>query len=195
MIKIGLTGGIGSGKSTVVRLIEFLGYHVYVADVEAKRIINSDQLVKQRVIELLGEDAYTQSGYNVKFVAKKVFSDKKLLAALNTIVHPAVYAHFNNWCDAHKHEEMIFQEAAILFENGSYTKFDKTILVTAPELMRMGRVMRRDGLSEKEVKVRIDRQWDDKDKIPLADYIVKCDGNHLVIPQLLDIIKKIKWDC
>ncbi|MCG8579951.1 MAG: dephospho-CoA kinase [Bacteroidales bacterium] len=191
MIKVGLTGGIGSGKSTVAKLIGFLGYPVYVADIEAKRIINSDRQVRQQIVSLLGEGAYSVSGYNVKYVAEKVFNDKQLLNKLNAIVHPAVHSDFNNWCNDNRNAKLVFQEAAILFENGSYRKFDKTILVTAPELMRINRVMKRDGLSEEEVNARISRQWSDHDKIPLADYVVRCDGSHLVIPQMIEIIKKI----
>jgi dephospho-CoA kinase len=194
MMKIGLTGGIGSGKSTVVKLIRFLGYPVYVADIEAKKIINSNEEVRLSIISLLGTKTYTAGGYNVKYVAQKVFNDSNLLNKLNAIVHPAVHQHFNKWCEINRDKEMVFQEAAILFENGSYERFDKTILVTAPEQMRINRVMNRDNNSEKEVRARISRQWADDEKIPLADFSVKCDGSHLVIPQLLEIIKEIKWD-
>ncbi|MCU4158005.1 dephospho-CoA kinase [Carboxylicivirga sp. A043] len=195
MIKVGLTGGIGSGKSTVVKLIRFLGYPVYVADIEAKNIIHSDETVRQGIIELLGEKAYNSDGYNVKYVAQKVFSNKSLLEGLNAIVHPAVHSHFNAWCELNKDKKIVFQEAAILFENGSYTKFDKTILVTASKQERVARVMRRDDLSEAEVNARMSKQWEDTEKLPLADYNVKCDGEHLVIPQVLEIIKQIQWDC
>lgn len=194
MLKIGLTGGIGSGKSTVARLLVALGYPVYLADDEAREIVNNDIDVRRQIIDLLGSQSYDASGYNRKYVAGLVFKDKKLLQQLNEIVHPAVASHFLSWCNQHAGYNVIFQEAAILFENGSYRRFDKTILVTAPEEVRITRVMQRDHLSREDVLVRLNNQWPDVEKINLADFLVKCDGEHLVIPQVNEIIKGLKWD-
>lgn len=194
MLKVGLTGGIGSGKSTVARLLMALGYPVYLADDEAKEILNNDANVRRKIIDLLGPQSYNTSGYNRKYVAGLVFNDKNLLQQLNTIVHPVVEAHFLNWCNLRLDNEVVFQEAAILFENGSYRRFDKTILVTAPIAIRISRVMQRDNLPEQDVMSRIKNQWPDSEKIMLADFVVKCDGNHLVIPQVNDIIKRLEWE-
>lgn len=188
MTKVGITGGIGSGKTTVARLVKTLGFPVYDADFEAKQIINADEAVRRQITELLGEEAYNSNGYNRQFVAGIVFKDKVMLSHLNRIVHPVLANHFSKWCTSHSDSKVVFQEAAILFENGSYTRFDKTILVTAPELERLQRVMQRDGLSRQQVKARINNQWTDQAKMELADFVVHCDGKHLVIPQVLDIL-------
>ncbi|MBK3519355.1 dephospho-CoA kinase [Carboxylicivirga marina] len=190
---VGLTGGIGSGKSTVAMLLRQLGLPVYEADVEAKMLINSDDSIRRAIIELLGDEAYTKHGYNRPFVANKVFNNSGLLSRLNQIVHPVVSKHFSKWVDD-INSSIVFQEAAILFENGSYKKFDKNILVTAPLAIRTNRVMKRDGFSEDEVKIRISRQWTDEAKIQLTDYIIKCDGKHLVMPQVFKILKDLGWD-
>ena len=194
MKKIGITGGIGSGKSTVAKLIMALGYPVYIADDEAKRLINTDEKIRQQIIELLGDEAYDAFGYNRRYVADRVFTDRSLLQQLNQIVHPAVSRHFKEWCLQFKDDALLFQEAAILFENGSYKKFDKTILVKAPTDVRLRRVMKRDALSKEEVMRRMDKQWTDQKKSKLADYVVMCDGENIVIHQVLKIIKEIEWD-
>ncbi|MBS2213758.1 dephospho-CoA kinase [Carboxylicivirga mesophila] len=191
MIKIGITGGIGSGKTTVARLFLSLGFPVYEADVEAKKLINHNTRVKEQIIELLGEKAYNAEGYNRAYVGSVVFNDKLILNQLNSIVHPAVANHFEQWCDEHNDHNIVFQEAAILFENGSYTKFDKTILVTAPQHVRLQRVMRRDGLSEQKVIERMNNQWTDEAKVKLADFVIDCDGQNLVIPQVLNVLKSL----
>ncbi len=194
MVKVGITGGIGSGKSTVASLIKNLGFPVYEADVEAKKIISEDEEVRCQIIHLLGEQSYDVSGYNRQYVAGLVFNDKGLLQSLNEIVHPAVAKHFSNWCNLHRNHKIVFQEAAILFENGGYRKFDKTILVTAPEDLRIKRVMHRDDISESEVRARIKNQWTEDEKRKLADFLIHCDGEHLVIPQVNDILKKLEWE-
>ncbi|WP_430810113.1 MULTISPECIES: dephospho-CoA kinase [unclassified Carboxylicivirga] len=191
MKKIGITGGIGSGKSTVVRLIRFLGYPVYEADFEAKRLINEDVALKDKIVSLLGAEAYTESGYNRSYVARQVFNNRDLLQQLNSIVHPAVRAHFEAWCRRNAASDLVFQEAAILFESGGHTAFDATLLVTAPQDMRIQRVVKRDGLAPHQVEARISNQWSDKQKADLADFVLQCDGRHLVIPQVLAILKQL----
>lgn len=191
MMRIGVTGGIGSGKTTVARLLMALGFPVYEADVEAKKLINHDASVKQQIIDLLGENAYNAEGYNREFVGSIVFNDKTLLSRLNSIVHPAVANDFEQWCNKHSNHKLVFQEAAILFENGSYTKFDKTILVAAPQKVRLQRVMRRDGMSEQRVIERMNNQWTDEAKIKLADFVIDCDGQSLVIPQVMNVLNSL----
>jgi len=189
--RIGLTGGIGSGKTTVAKLLLCLGYPVYFADREAKVLMSSDPQIITAVTNLFGSKAYLNGTLNRELIAQKVFDDKVLLTQLNEIVHPVVANHFNAWCEAHANHRCVFQEAAILFENGGYKRFDQMILVTAPKEVRLRRVVKRDKLSDDAVLARMNNQWDDDRKGKLSDYIVQCDGNHLLIPQVLDVLKQI----
>tara|TARA_R110000850_G_scaffold277086_1_gene422456 strand:- start:202649 stop:203239 length:591 start_codon:yes stop_codon:yes gene_type:complete len=168
---VGLTGGIGSGKSTVANIFKDLGVPVYIADKEAKKIMNTPTVVK-KINRLLGESSYIEGVLNRSYIASKVFNDKNLLDQLNTIVHPEVKKHFKKWLKEQKGTYVI-KEAAILFENGGYKDCDKTILVTAPETLRISRVMQRDKISENEVKERIKNQWPDVEKTKLADVVVE----------------------
>lgn len=169
---VGLTGGIGSGKTTVAGFFKELGVPVYIADIEAKRITNTSKIVRRKIITLLGEESYYTKGINRSFVAKKVFNDKKLLNQINNIIHPKVRQHFNRWVKKQKGYYCI-KEAAILFENGSYTQCDYIILVTAPETIRVERILKRDRISRKEIHSRLDNQWPDEKKIPLANFVIE----------------------
>ncbi|WP_439185209.1 dephospho-CoA kinase [Carboxylicivirga taeanensis] len=191
MIRVGLTGGIGSGKTTVARLLRALGFPVYEADTEAKQLINKDRDIREQIIHLLGKEAYNEQGYNRKYVGSLVFNNEELLQKLNEIVHPAVANHFEQWCTEKDEFNVVFQEAAVLFENGNYSRFDKTILVVAPEITRIGRVMQRDDMNKQEVVARINNQWQDDEKMKLADFVITCDGQHLVIPQVMNILKQL----
>ena len=191
MLKVGITGGIGSGKTTVCRIFEVLGVPVYYADIRAKQLYEEDDELKSKVIDLFGESIYTSEGLNRAEVAHRVFADKELLNSLNAIVHPAVEKDFFKWAEKYRDMPFVVKEAAILFENGGYKKLDRNILVTAPEVLRIKRVMKRDGVTEEQVKDRIRHQWPDEKKIPLADFVIKCDEENLVIPQVLEIVRKI----
>lgn len=169
---VGLTGGIGSGKSTVAGFFKELGVPVYIADHEAKRITNSSKIVKRKIISLLGEKSYNTKGLNRPFVAKKIFNDKELLSQVNNIIHPKVRQHFAKWVKKQNGHYCI-KEAAILFENGSYTQCDYIILVTAPESKRIERILKRDHISRKEIQSRLDNQWPDEKKIPLANFVIE----------------------
>lgn len=169
---IGLTGGIGSGKSTIAKLFQELGVPVYIADVEAKKLMLTDKL-REKIVELLGPKSYTEEELNREYISSLVFKDKSLLEKLNGIVHPAVKNHFLDWAKTHQHSPYVIKEAAILFENGGYKSCDETILVTAPERIRINRVMARDKVSEKEVRRRINNQWTDEKKIKLADHVIE----------------------
>ena len=171
MIRVGLTGGIGSGKTTVAKLFKELGIPVYNSDKEAKKLMRSSAKVRKAVTELLGEEAYTKKKINRKYIATKVFGDPELLQALNAIVHPAVKKHFNRWENRQK-APYVIQEAAILFENGSYKHYDKMILVQAPEKIRIARIMKRDGSSEEEILARMKNQWSDTDKREFTHYVI-----------------------
>lgn len=170
---IGVTGGIGSGKSTVSKFIEELGYPVYDSDFWAKELVNIDEDLKKRIIELLGEKSYDENGkYNRKFVAEKVFENEELLLKLNQIIHPAVRIHFENWVNA-QHAEFVFKETALLFELKLNESCYKSVLVTAEENIRIKRVMDRDGRTYREVKEIIDKQIPETEKMKLADFVIE----------------------
>lgn len=171
MIRVGLTGGIGSGKSTVAQYFRELGIPVYEADTAAKSLMNTEGTLVEQIRALLGDDAYNSQGLNRAYVAEKVFGNRDLLAQLNALVHPVVRQDFESWA-ALQETPYVLQEAAILFETGGYNHFDYNILVTAPEETRIRRVMKRDGTSRKQVEARLGNQWKDARKIPLADFIL-----------------------
>ena len=170
---IGITGGIGSGKSTVSKFIEELGFPVYDSDFWAKELVNLDENLKSRIIELLGEESYDENGkYNRKFVAEKVFDHQELLLKLNQIIHPAVKIHFENWVNAQT-AEFVFKETALLFELKLNESCYQSILVTADENIRIKRVMDRDGRTYREVKEIIDKQMPEVNKVKLADFVIQ----------------------
>ncbi len=172
MIQIGLTGGIGSGKTTVARMFEDLGVAVYNSDKEAKRLMNEDPGIRTAIKTLFGERAYQNNALNRKLLAEKAFTNKELLLALNKIVHPAVRKDFKTWVEQQEGHYVI-QEAAILFENGGYKEFDKMILVTAPKKVRIARIKKRDNITEKAILERMQHQWPAKKKKELAQYVIK----------------------
>ena len=170
---IGLTGGIGSGKSTVAKFIEELGYPVYNSDFWAKELVNVDENLKHRIIALLGENSYDENGaYNRPFVASIVFENEDLLLERNKIIHPAVKEHFENWVNA-QNSKFIFKETALLFELKLNESCYQSILVTADENIRIKRVMDRDGRTYREVKEIIDKQMPEVDKVKLADFVIQ----------------------
>ena len=169
---VGLTGGIGSGKTTVASMFKDLGVPVYIADVEAKRLTNTSKVIRKKIIALLGEEAYLPSEINKKYVANKIFNDEELLKKVNQIIHPKVAKHFAKWLTKQTGTYCI-KEAAILFENGSYKLCDHTILITSPEEERINRVAKRDHLSRNEIESRIKNQWSDHKKSQLADTIIE----------------------
>ncbi|MCU4175408.1 dephospho-CoA kinase [Carboxylicivirga sp. N1Y90] len=191
MIRVGLTGGIGSGKSTVAKLLEVMGLPVFYADYEAKYLMRTDEELKEKIIRLLGSDAYKKTELNRVYIAKRVFGNSDLLNQLNRIVHPAVRNHFETWCTKFVDAHVLIQEAAILFENDSHHYFDKTILVTAPEHVRIDRVMKRDESSEMDIRARIANQWSDDKKKTLADFVISNNNDELLIVQLSKIIKSL----
>ncbi len=172
MKTIGLTGGIGSGKTTVAQLFSELGVPIYIADIEAKKLTDSSKVIRRKLIELLGEDAYNGPKLNRKFVADKIFNDKILLESVNAVIHPRVAAHFRKWASKQK-AAYVIKEAAILFENGGYKECDLVILVSAPKAVRIARVMARDNASALEIEQRMKNQWSDKEKQKLADIIIE----------------------
>lgn len=172
MVVVGITGGIGSGKTTVSGFFKELGIPVYIADVEAKLLMNTDKQLQQEIINLLGKEAYVDGVLNRPFIASKVFNSKKMLSSLNAIVHPAVRKHFEEWVSAQK-APYVMQEAAILFENGGYKLCDFTILITAPIKERISRTIKRDRTTENEVIKRMKAQWSDDRKAAMADVVIE----------------------
>jgi len=168
---IGLTGGIGSGKSTIAKMFEALKIPVYYADVEAKRLMNKSANIKNKLISLFGDKAYIENKINRSFIANIVFKDQSMLQKLNAIVHPEVAKQFKNWL-IEQNAAYVIQENAIIFENNNQNNFDDIITVTAPEFEKIRRVMKRDNVSEKLVKERMDNQFNDDYKIERSRYII-----------------------
>ena len=169
---IGLTGGIGSGKTTVAGFFSELGVPVYIADVEAKKLTQNSKVIRKKLIALLGPETYNEDGLNRKFMANKIFNDKELLLQVNQIIHPKVARHFKRWVEKQKAAYCI-KEAAILFENGGYKQCDATILVTAPVAQRVERVLKRDDTTTEAIEDRISNQWSDEKKLELADFHIE----------------------
>ena len=187
MFKIGITGGIGTGKTTVCRIFESLGTPVFDADNAAKQIMNTDSELICQIKEAFGEDAYLASGeLDRKFLAGKVFNDQEALAKLNALVHPAAIQAFIDWA-ALQEAPYIVKEAAILFESGSHRDCDFTVLVTADEAVRIGRVMKRDAVDEKSVRYRMSKQMPEEEKRLLADFIIHNNGTQAILPQVLKL--------
>ena len=155
---VGLTGGIGSGKSTIAGMFEVLGVPVYIADKEARDLTNRSKVIRRKITKVFGKEAYKEGQLDRKYIADIVFADETLLEQLNSIIHPKVATHFARWV---KKQETAYciKEAAILFENGGYAQCDKTILVVADKEERISRVMERDGVSRKQVEARMKHQW------------------------------------
>ena len=172
MMRVGLTGGIGSGKTTVAGYFRELGVPVYNSDQKARELMEGNEALRSAISGLLGEEAYGATGLDRGYIASRVFKDKALLQKLNNLVHPAVRKDFLNWAGQQK-APYVLQEAAILFENGAYKGFDRMILVTAPRDVRIRRVMDRDAVTRGSVVARMEHQWETSKKIPLADYVIE----------------------
>lgn len=172
MITIGLTGGIGSGKTTIAQWFQEKGIPVYNSDFEAKKLMNENEDLIQQLIELFGDETYKNGEYNRSYVASKVFNDKELLNQLNAIVHPAVFKHFDEWLD-NQNSSFVVKEAAILFESGSYKDCDYIISVIADEEKRIDRVAKRDQLNEDQIRSRMKNQWTDEQRIEKSDFIIE----------------------
>ncbi len=187
---IGLTGGIGSGKSTVAKMFKSLNVPIYIADDEAKKLLAKSKVIKRKVIALLGDDAYTKDGPNKPYIASKIFNDPNLLTEMNGIIHPKVATHFERWVSKQEGRYCI-KEAAVLFENDGYKKCDATILVTAPEKLRIQRVMARDGVAKEQVLERMKNQWEDEKKLKLANYVIENIDIEMTKKLVYNLHKKI----
>ncbi len=191
MKRIGLTGNIGTGKSTVARVFEILKIPVYHADIQARTFLNSDE-VKKQIASIFGNHLIsTEGSIDRKALASIVFNDDAKLASLNNIIHPLVEADFMNWCENFRDQAYVLHEAAILFESGFDRLFDANILVTAPIELCTARVMARDGVTAEMVAQRRLHQWPQEKKEAMADHIIVNDENAMIIPQVLSVHKLI----
>jgi dephospho-CoA kinase len=183
-LKIGITGGIGSGKTTVTDVFKHLGIPVYLADDRAKWLMNNDQKLVKKITTLFGKQAYQGGALNRKYIAQQVFQNKALITQLNTITHPAVFRDFDLWVRKQQ-SPYVIKEAALLFESGSYLDLDAIITVDAPLDLRIDRTIKRDQVTEKDVMARIKNQMPDEVKRNAADYLIINDGATPLLPQIL----------
>ncbi len=186
MLKVGLTGGIGSGKSTVAHIFETLGIPVYYADDAAKKLMNEDEGLKQQVEQLFGDASYTNNQLNRAFVSAQVFNNPEKLAMLNSIVHPATIADAEKWMQ-HQSAPYAIKEAALIFESGAQENLDNVIGVFAPKAIRIKRVMERDGITREEVLARMNKQINETIKMRLCSYVITNNEQELLIPQVLAV--------
>lgn len=191
MKTIGITGGIGSGKTVVSHILETLSYSVYNADVQAKRLMNASPSLIRSLTEVLGKEIYKEGQLDRQLMAQLIFNDPALLHRVNSLVHPAVKDDFRRWCNQQRNS-LVFLESAILLESGFDDTVDRIWVVTAPESVRIARVVSRDHISEAQVKARMDAQMNEKEKMARADRIIINDGNAPLLPQVLKAVAEIE---
>ncbi|GAB5416301.1 MAG: dephospho-CoA kinase [Crocinitomicaceae bacterium] len=191
MRKVGITGGIGSGKSMVGRVLESMGFPVFYSDDEAKRLSDKDPIIRSELIAVFGDEVYTKEGLNRPFLAEKIFGNETLRHKVNAIIHPRVREAFNAFAIAQK-SPFVFNEAAILIETGVHENFDFMILVTAPEDVRIDRVKQRDNTDREVIQARMNKQWSDDQKRPFADFEIVNDGQTPLVRQIENVIEKLK---
>ena len=191
MKRIGITGGIGSGKSFIATIIERMGYPVYYSDVRSKELTNIHPVIRQGLIDLVGENVYFGGELDKKVLATAIFSNDELRLKVNQLIHPIVRQDFEDWAKAQT-SDLIFNEAAILFETGAYRNFDATILVYAPEELRLKRVLKRDIITKEEVLARMNNQMNDNEKRKMTSLQILNDGESPLLKQLEEVIERLK---
>jgi dephospho-CoA kinase len=191
MLTIGLTGGIGSGKTTVSKLFSLLGIPCYSSDITAKNIVENNADVVEEIKKTFGSHLYKGAKLNREELADIVFKDKIELSKLNAIVHPAVFKDFEKWKDKNQHAEYVLKEAAILFESGSYKDCDYIVTIVAPLEHRIEMIMKRDNISREKVLERVNNQWSDEEKIKHSAFVIHNNNKELLIPQILSIHEDI----
>ncbi len=185
MLKVGLTGSIGSGKSTIAKVFTFLGIPVYFSDIEAKKILDQPDVIASVIAEL-GADLLASNGLiDRKSLASRVFNDHNALQWLNSLIHPQVRHHFIEWVESQKNSPYIMQESAIMLETGFSSFFDKIVVVTCPLEERINRVLYRDNMTRDQVLERMENQWSEELKVKKADLIIKNDDKSLALPQII----------
>ena len=191
MKKIGITGGIGSGKSFIATIIERMGYPVYYSDVRSKELTNAHPVIRQGLIDLVGENVYFGGELDKKVLASAIFSNDEIRMKVNQLIHPIVRQDFEDWAKAQTND-LIFNEAAILFETGAYRNFDATILIYAPEELRLKRVLNRDIITKEEVIARMKNQMSDEEKLKMTPYSILNDGEIALLKQLEEVIERLE---
>lgn len=192
MLRIGITGGIGSGKSTVTRIFNLLDIPVFISDIESKILLDYDDKIRQKVVDSFGPDILSETGFvDRKKLATLVFSAPDKLQTLNAIMHPSVEQAFLLWANNQKNVPYVLKESAILFESGLHKHMDKNIVVVAPDLLRIKRVMQRDGLSLDEVQKRLNNQMPQSEKQNLANFVIENAEDSMLIPQVIAIHEQI----
>ena len=188
MLKIGITGGMGSGKTTVCRMFEVLGIPIFYADDAAKSLMNTDLSLKRNIIEGFGLNSYSDKGeLNRKYISATVFNNEQKLGMLNAMVHPAVFRAFDDWVMKQTAAPYVIKEAALLFESDSHKMCDQSVLIKSPEALRIQRIIKRDVTTQEEIKLRMIRQFSDERKENMADHVILNDEQNLIIPQILDL--------
>lgn len=190
MKKIGLTGGIGSGKTTIAHMLEAMSYPVYYSDLRSKELCDHDEGIRSQLILLCGNKAYEDGQLNRLYLSECIFSNPELRLKVNQIIHPVVRKDFEDWT-LKQTSPLIFNEAAILFETGAYQQFDAVVLVCAPTSQRIERVMLRDLSTKSSVEQRIQSQWTDEQKRVLTDLCIENDGSHPLLIQVEDILQRL----
>ena len=191
MKRIGLTGNIGSGKTTLASCFEILGIAVFNADKQANLLMNKDVNLKQSLITEFGKEVYLDNELNRKYLSKLAFNDDLVLKRLNALVHPVVQDAFEKW-SIQQSSVYVIKEAAILFESNTYQSLDAIICISCPEEIRFKRILKRDDLSENDVRQRMSHQWAEEKKISLSDYVITNDNSSLVMPQILSVHSALK---
>ena len=190
MIIVGLTGGIGSGKTTVAKAFKALGIPVYIADEEAKKLMHKSKIIKRKLNQLFGDKAYVDDQLNKPFIANIIFNDKTFLQKMNAIIHPRVAKHFEKWV-LKQDAPYVIKEVAILFENGGHQICDYVITVTAPKALRIERLLKRDNTSKENIEAIMKNQWTDNEKVKLSDFVIDNVSLHKIKEQVLEIHQKI----
>jgi dephospho-CoA kinase len=188
--KIGITGGIGTGKSTVSKILIALGYPVYFSDDRAKWLMENNQQLVADLTRLIGNETYIAGKLNRSFIAEKLFSNSQLRAKINQLVHPVVRHDFNVWADSQQ-APLLFQESALLVETGAYQLFDALIVVTAPLEQRIKRIQKRDEISINEINLRLTNQLAESEKIAVADYVISNDDHQPIVFQTQKIVEEL----
>lgn len=192
MIILGITGGMGSGKSTISEIFRLLDIPVYIADTESKRLTDTSKIIRQKLISLFGNEIYDGAHLNKSLLASHIFSDNLKLQQVNAIIHPVVYTDFEEWIQKHTIYPILATESAILFEAGMDKYTDKNIIVYTPLEERVKRIMKRDGLSRDKIIDRINNQLPDEEKLKRADYIINNDESESLINQCMTIIREFQ---
>lgn len=194
-MKIGITGGMGSGKSFVCSIIENLGYPMFYSDKEAKWLMENNASLIAEIKKNVGNNAYTNNKINKEAIRKYIFNREKNREKLNDIVHPAVYNHFENWTQQFTSNTLIFNESALLIETGSFKRFDKIILITASEELKIKRLIQRENITKEEIILRMKSQLSDEEKKVYADYIIENNEKELLLPQIISVLDQLNKDC